>query len=60
MKNTIDFGWETDEDRLRRWVKFSPQKRLEWLYQAHESTKKILSPKQKERICKMRFEGVSF
>jgi len=57
MKEDLDFGWETDEDRLRRWVKASAQKRLEWLHDAHEFTKKIiLSKKQKAHTWKLRLK----
>ena len=30
------FEWETRDQRLRRFMKISPQKKLEWLRQMHE------------------------
>ncbi|MBI5416155.1 MAG: hypothetical protein HZA29_05005 [Candidatus Omnitrophica bacterium] len=30
------FEWETHDQRLRRFMKISPQKKLEWLHQMHE------------------------
>ena len=30
------FEWETHDERLRRFMKISPQKKLEWLRQMHE------------------------
>ncbi len=30
------FEWETHDERLRRFMKISPQKKLEWLHQMHE------------------------
>jgi len=30
------FEWETHDQRLRRFMKISPQKKLEWLRQMHE------------------------
>ena len=28
--------WESDEQRLLRWMQITPQKKLEWLHQQHE------------------------
>ena len=30
------FKWETEEQRLKKFIKISPQKKLEWLQQMHE------------------------
>ncbi|MBI5149441.1 MAG: hypothetical protein HZA28_01540 [Candidatus Omnitrophica bacterium] len=30
------FEWETHDQRLRRFMKISPQRKLEWLQQMHE------------------------
>ena len=30
------FAWETEEERLRRLMKISPKKKLEWLRQMNE------------------------
>ena len=34
------FEWETHDQRLRRFMKISPQKKLEWLRQMQEFTLK--------------------
>jgi len=54
MNTEIDFGWGNDEDRLRRWVKLSPKKKLEWLYQAHNLMRKVLTKQQREMFWKLR------
>jgi hypothetical protein len=30
------FQWETEEERLLRFMKIPPKKKLEWLHQMHE------------------------
>ena len=54
MKTKIDFGWGNDEERLRRQVKLSPKKKLEWLYEAHMLMRKALTKKQREIFWKLR------
>jgi hypothetical protein len=34
----MTFEWETEEERLKRHIKISPKKKLEWLRQIHEFT----------------------
>jgi len=29
----VKFGWETEEERLRRQIAIPPKKKLEWLWQ---------------------------
>lgn len=36
----MTFEWETRDQRLRRFMKISPQKKLEWLRQMQEFTLK--------------------
>jgi len=55
MKSTIDFGWDNDEEeQLRRWVKLSAKKKLEWLHEMHAFTLKAWTKKQKENFWKSR------
>jgi hypothetical protein len=54
MKTEVNFGWGNDEERLRRWVKLSPKKKLEWLYQAHMLMRKTFTKKQREIFWKLR------
>lgn len=32
----MKFHWETDDERLLRWMKITPKKKLEWLQEMHE------------------------
>ena len=54
MNKEIDFGWGNDEERLRRWVKLSPKKKMEWLYQAHALMCKALTKEQRDIFWKLR------
>jgi len=54
MNAEINFGWGNDEDRLRRWVKLSPKKKMEWLYQAHTLMRKALTKEKREIFWKLR------
>lgn len=37
------FKWETEEERLLRFMKISPKKKLEWLWQMNEFITKASS-----------------
>ena len=39
----MNFGWEADEERLLRYMRVSPKKKLEWLQKMHEFTVKSSS-----------------
>lgn len=39
------FKWETQEERLRKFMRISPKKKMEWLYQMHEFLRKALTKK---------------
>jgi len=54
MKTEYNFNWETDESRLRRWVKLSPKEKMKWLTEAHELIRKVWTKKQKEAFWKLR------
>lgn len=54
MSTEINFGWGNDDERLRRWVKLSPKKKMEWLYQGHMLMRKALTKKQREIFWKLR------
>ena len=43
------FKWESEEERLLRFMKIPPKKKLEWLRQIHEFTTKC-STKQKRAL----------
>jgi len=38
------FKWETDEERTRRYMKISPEKKLEWLQEMKEFMAKCSPP----------------
>ena len=41
------FQWENQEERLLKFMKISPKKKMEWLNQMHEFLGKALSKRQK-------------
>ncbi len=41
------FKWETEKERLLRFVKISPKKKLKWLRQMHEFIVKSSSKRDK-------------
>ena len=45
----MKFGWENERDRLARFAKIPPVKKLEWLRQMNEFTRKFL-PKSVKKI----------
>lgn len=48
----MKFGWESDDERLKRYMKISPLKKLKWL---EEMRKFMLSTTPKHKR-KLRFE----
>ena len=50
----MKFGWETQEERLSRWIKIPAKKKLEWLRQMNELILKVSSKKQKKMRWKLR------
>jgi len=42
------FNWETDRERLLRFMKISPQKKLEWLLEMNKFALKFW-PKQRKK-----------
>ena len=48
------FEWETELERLQRFIKISPKKKLEWLQQMHELILKASSKKDKQLRLKLR------
>jgi hypothetical protein len=45
------FEWESEDQRILRFMKIPPKKKLEWLYQMNEFTTKF-SPKHTLKIRK--------
>ena len=48
------FKWETEEERLKRHMKISPKKKLEWLRQMNDFIEKFTTKKQKSIIRKLK------
>lgn len=48
------FKWETEEQRMERFLRISPQKKLEWLWQMHEFIVKSSSKRDKLIRWKLR------
>lgn len=54
MKNKIDFGWQSQEERLKRHARLSAKKRVEWLYEMQLFTRKFFTPQKKKIFWKLR------
>ena len=50
------FEWETDEERLLRFMKIPPKKKMEWLNQMNRFLNKVSTKKQKDIYLKIREE----
>jgi hypothetical protein len=48
------FIWETDKERLLRFMRIPARKKLEWLYQINEFIHKFSSKKQEKIRQKLR------
>ncbi len=48
------FKWETDEERVLRFMRISPRKKMEWLCQMHEFMRKALTGKRRKLYFKLR------
>jgi hypothetical protein len=58
MKEPLrDFGWNNDSDAyLRRAMKLSPKKKMEWLYQMHNLMRKAYTKKQRDVFWKLKLK----
>ena len=48
------FKWETEEEKLARWIKVPPKKKLEWLEDMRRFMCKALTKKQKKDFFRLR------
>jgi hypothetical protein len=48
------FEWETEEERLLKFMKIPPKKKLEWLHEMHEFMVKCSSKRIKSIRWKLR------
>ncbi|MBI1869867.1 MAG: hypothetical protein HYS07_01580 [Chlamydiae bacterium] len=44
----MNFNGETEEEKLLRWMKIPPRKKLEWLYEMHQFNLKYDSSRVKK------------
>ncbi len=54
MINKTGFGWQSQEERLKRHANLPPQKRVEWLYEMQEFMRKVWTKKQRDRFWQLR------
>jgi len=50
----MNFGWDTDEEKLLRYIKISPKMKLEWLQEMHSFLLTIATPKRRKMFWKLR------
>ena len=48
------FKWETREERLKKWMKIPPKKKMEWLHKMHELISKNVSKRELKLRQKLR------
>lgn len=48
------FRWESQEEKLLRFMRIPAKKKMEWLYQMHELLNKSLTKKQRDIYYKLR------
>jgi len=48
------FDWETEEERLRRIMKYSPKEKMEWLREIHEFVLKASTEEDRKIRIKLR------
>jgi len=50
----MNFGWETKEERILRFMRILPQKKLEWLEESRRFALRSFTKKRKKIFWKMR------
>lgn len=50
----MSLGWESEKDKLLKYMKISPRKKLEWLQKMHELTLAAATPERKNIYWKLR------
>jgi uncharacterized FlaG/YvyC family protein len=50
----MNFGWEDERERLLRFMKIPPKRKLELLQQMNEFTRKFFSKRQKKIFWRLR------
>lgn len=50
----MNFGWESEEEKMLRYMKVSPRRKLELLQKMHEFLLATATPKRKKIFWKLR------
>ena len=48
------FKWESEKEKLSRFMRISPKQKLEWLQQMHDFMRKALTKRQRRIYYKLR------
>lgn len=48
----MNFGWESEKEKLQRMIDLPPRKKLEWLLKINEFSSKCLSPSHRNVLRK--------
>ena len=46
--------WGSGREKLKRWMKIPPEKKMEWLQEIHDFTFKYISKREAKRRWKLR------
>jgi len=50
----MNFGWESEEEKLSRYIKISPKKKMEWLQAMHDFLLTTATPERRKIFWKFR------
>ncbi len=50
----MNFGWESEEEKLLRYMKISPKKKMEWLQKMHDFLLATATPARRKIFWKLR------
>jgi hypothetical protein len=50
----MKFGWKSEEEKILRYMKVPPKKKLEWLQKMHEFLLATATPKRRKIFWRLR------
>ena len=50
----MNFGWESEEEKILRYMKISPKKKMEWLQKMHDFLLTTATPERRKIFWKLR------
>jgi len=50
----VNFGWESEDEKLLRYMNIPPRKKLEWLQKMHKLILATSTPERKKIFWKLR------